>query len=766
VHRDLKPANVKVRADGAVKVLDFGLARAMEPAAPASAAEVARSPTLMHSPTITGAGTQLGMILGTAAYMAPEQARGGAVDKRADVWAFGVLLWEMLAGRSLFGAETLTDTLAGVLKGGIEWTALPASTPPGIRRLLRRCLARDPRNRLHDVADARIVIDEVLAGGEEGIGSIAPTSGPEPGPTWKRALPWAVAAAALVACATWAWTLAKRASESPAPASVAFTVPWRTAEGSGLLRSVSLSRDGRRLVLWDSVGDVVLVRDLDRFDSRPLEVRGASGPFLSPDGRWLGYNAEGELRKLDLDGGVPATLCQVHTDSPGGAWGADGFVYFTPTWTSGLWRVSEQGGTPERLTAPDRERGETLHAWPSFLPGGRALVFTVFGGAGMRDAKVALLDLASREVNELLPGGAAQYVASGDLLFFRHGAWLAVPFDARGWRVTGAERRVLRDARPLNPLGGRERTFAFADSGLLAYVASPHSYYSPHTRLAWIDREGRVEPLPFEGEHQYSSLEVSPDGGRVAVALAADGELQVWVYDLARGTRERVTRHGLNMDAVWHPDGSRLAVTTLQRGNFDLVEVRADGGAPPAPLVTREEDDSQMDWAPGGDGFVFTHSSTKTGQDVWLREPGAGGDERPIVTSPVDDLRPRLSPDGRWLLYESEAGLYVTDFPAVRQRVLVAARGRYGKWSTATPELFLLQDGGLLAASYEAAGDRFRVLDTRVLFPAPRLPIEVDFAVALDARRFLFLVPVPGKTLDPEARVRTGGFALLREGTE
>ncbi len=379
----------------------------------------------------------------------------------------------------------------------------------------------------------------------------------------------------------------------------------------------------------------------------------------------------------------------------------------------------------------------------------------------MRDAKVAYLDLTTRKVAELTAGDGAQYVASGQLVFFRSGSWFAVPFDPRTPKLAGPERRVLEGARPLDPVGSRERSVSFSDDGRLAYIASETGLANPFSALAWIDRQGKVAPLPFEGPHQRS-VELSPDGRRVAVTLTLDGENQVWVYDLERGTRDRVTRDGLNSNPRWNPDGSRLGVTSFTRGNLDLSLVSADNPGQPTVLVANPEDDDAVDWSADGRSFVYVRASPETGADIWARGIDESGAGRPVVATPDDDAQPRLSPDGKWLLFKSRNALYVTGFPAAGERTQILAGGGFATWSPATPELFVIDGGKLLAIRYEVVGGRFRTAGTQALFDLPRLNLDAQFSVTRDAQRFLFLVPVPGKTLEPEVRVITDGFAELR----
>src|SRR5688500_14937334 len=430
VHRDLKPANVKVPADGTVKVLDFGLAKAMEPTSGAGART-----DLAHSPTLTGAhGTQLGVILGTAAYMAPEQARGAAVDARSDIWAFGVVLWEMLTGRRLFVGETVSDTLAAVLRADIDLAALPSGVPPAVRSLLRRCLERNPRNRLHDVADARIVIDDVLAGRSEEASS-QPAA---PRPLALRTLPWALAAL-LAAALAWAiWPRLGGGGPATAPRSPVLAIhppPGLTMrlDEQGLLGQVAifaLAPDGSRLAFVEGAGAGRLVlRELASAELRPLEgTDGASSPFFSPDGRWLAYFAPGKLRKVPVDGGRSADLADSSLDR-GGVWCPDGSIVFAADATSALSRLPAGAARPEPLTR--LAQGERTHRWPALLPGGREVAFTV-GMVGQPgdydDSRIDAVDLASGERRNLFRGASmVRFTPGGVALLGRDKEVLALP---------------------------------------------------------------------------------------------------------------------------------------------------------------------------------------------------------------------------------------------------------------------------------------------------------------------------------------------------
>ncbi len=744
VHRDLKPANVKLTPDGKVKVLDFGLAKAWEGPG-AAPSDLSQSPTLAHT------GTAAGIILGTAAYMSPEQARGKAVDRRADIWAFGVVLWEMLTGRRLFVGETVSDVLAGVLKSEVDFAALPAEAPPAVRRLLRRCLARDPRNRLHDVADARLELsEETRAAADE-----HPT--PDARPARWRAVA-AGAALLIVGGLVGVATRGPRAVPAASPA-VRFTVVPPGA--GGRIKTLSLSQDGRRLVYTLSSEPRLLVHDLAAFESRPLAgTEGATAPFFSPDGDWIGFKQAGKVRKIALDGGDPVDVCDLPENTPGLAWGPAGAILFSPAWTNvGLWRVSASGGQSEELTKPNRASGESGHFWPDFLPDGRAALFTIFGGKGLVDSKVGLVDLETRRYEALFEGAAPRYLHSGHILYYRGGVYRTVPFDLARRRVSGPESAVLPMARRLHSLGDRESYVALGRGGVLAFVEGDSSIGEPLSRLTWVARDGRREDLPFEGYHHLRALSLSPDGTRAAVGRVEQGQMQVHVYDLARGTGEAVTRDGQSFSPAWHPDGRSLSVTSQLHGSFDVRRASADAHSAPENIVATDADEGDWRWAPDGASGVFRAWSPVSGTDLW-RAGGDGSEPAPLVVSPLEEDHATFSPDGRWLAYLSGASLYVAPYPSLTPRVLLAQTAQSPRFSRATSELFYVEAGRLKALPYEARGGAFRPASAVPLFEIG--PLAPLFDVSPDGRRFLFLARPPGPPDRDVIRVVLNGFEELR----
>jgi len=749
VHRDLKPANIKVTPDAKVKVLDFGLAKAWsgnDDARPGSAPALSQSPTLAHT------GTAAGLILGTAAYMSPEQARGKPVDKRADIWAFGTLLYEMLTGSRLFDGETVSDVLAAVLTREPEWSSLPQSTPPGVQRVLRRCLARDPRERLHDIADARL---ELVEATRDEAGAPAPSAESRKA----RRRRWAAGAALLAFGVALGAALTWRAERPQGTPGIRFSV---TPPGvGGMIRALEVSRDGRRLVYLLSSERRLLLHDLNEFESRPLPgTEGASRPFLSPDGRWMGFYQAGKIRKLAFDGGDPIDVCEAPEDSPGAAWGPDNAVFFSPTWTgSGLWRVEAAGGRPVELTKPDRAKSETGHFWPDILPDGKAALFTIFGGVGLADSKVGLLDLESRRYDVLFEGAAARYVASGHIVYYRGGAYRSVPFDPAHRRVTGAEATVLRQVRRRSPVGSAESYASFGAGGVLAYVEGDSTLDEPPSRLAWVSRDGRVAELPFEGNH--GGFRLSPDGTHVAVQRFASGQQQIHLYDLERGTSEQLTRDGQNFDPAWHPDGRRVGFTSQLTGNFDVRSAPADGSAQATTLVATALDEGTWQWAPNARSAIFVAWSPVSGTDFWQAD-GSGGNPKPFLASPLSEGDGAFSADGQWLAYVSGDSLYVSPYPSLGQRVLIAAGASSPRWSRSPSDLFYVEAGRLKAVAYDVRGGAFRAGAPKALFELGRLrPV---FDLAPDGKRFLFLEATGEHAGRDVIRVVLNGFDMLRAG--
>jgi len=740
VHRDLKPANIKVRPDGTVKVLDFGLAKALDVAAGEGS-----GPALQNSPTFTSpAVTALGTIMGTAAYMSPEQAKGRAADRRADIWAFGVVLFEMLSGRAAFGGETVGDVMASVIKDAPDLDALPPSVPAPLVRLLRRCLEKDPRRRLSAIADARWDLEESAL--------VPPNSPALPRDARSAWLPWVFAAAVstLAVAIAW-WGISTRSSAVPPAVAGHFTIDL--PPGAALVTDdtptwtvgpLALSPDGRHMVYAAAAGSgtQLFVRAMD--DVTPRALAGTDGawlPFFSPDGHWVGFFAHGKLKKTRLAGGTPATLA----DAPhgtGASWSADGEIVFAPTRSSGLFAVPEAGGTPRRVTTMDRAAGDDVHGWPQVLPGGRAVLFTVI--AFSREAsEIALVDLRSGERRLVQEDASfARYVpgpggSAGQLVFVRDGALMAAAFDPSVSAPAGAPLAVLD--------GVAQGQFDVSSSGVLVYA--PGAMAAPDFSLVWVDRSGVATPIN-DLRRGYEDLHLSPDGSRVALTVeeaGSDSPAHVWLAHTERGTLTRFTYEGFSRDPVWAPDG-RSIVFGSKRGKdtFGLYVQRLDGQAP-AELVwaspVRIWPDPQS-WTPDGRTVVFSTKGGETGDDIWtlsLDDRTA----RPWLATPAEEWGGRLSPDGRWMAYTSEVSgrqeVYVQRYPGPGARHLVSQNGGFNPiWSRDGRELFYRLGDEVLVVKVETGSD-FTAGSPAVLFSGRYRASGRDFDVSPDGRRFVMM---------------------------
>jgi len=675
VHRDLKPANVKIRPDGSVKVLDFGLAKI---AADASAAGNAA-----EAPTVTAfQATQAGVILGTLEYMSPEQARGQPVDRRTDIWAFGVVLYEMVSGRRLFAAATVSDTLVGVLKGGVDWEALPCDLPANVRRLLRRCLERDAKRRLRDIGDARIEL-----GDREEAAPPAPPARGRPRMAWAAVLGGIAIGGALV----WGGLAARRAAPRPVTRWT-MAIPEPRAAGAG----VALSRDGTLLAYaeWSGGTSRIMLRRTDQFDARPIAgTAGGVRPFFSPGGQWVAYftNNPGALRKSPVAGGTSVFVSEA--SFLGGSWGEDDSIVFAGTEQQGegLMRVAGAGGAPQRLTTPDAQKGETGHQWPQILPGGRAILFTIDTKAAGFDARrIAVLDLKTGAYRVLLNGGsAARYISSGHVVYVRGGTMFAVPFNLRKLEVTGPETPVA-DAVYYNPEKGFA-DYSISESGLLVYAAETRT--AGASRLEWVERDGTVRSLSLPAQ-QYQGLSISPGGREAALALrnGESGSSDIWIVDLTRDGLTRLTSEGDNYDPVWSADGRRIVFRSRREKN-GLYWMAADGSGKAELLRASEARESPAAWSPDGQTLLFM-SAQQGRQQIGIlpTTPNGAGEARPFLKTSSDDRAPRLSPDGRWIAYDSDQSgkyqVYVRPYPGPGGVMAISSEGGESPhWSRGGHEL-------------------------------------------------------------------------------
>ncbi len=743
IHRDLKPANIKLRPDGAVKVLDFGLAKALE-------RDVA-APDVTHSPTLTVAGTRVGMILGTAAYMAPEQARGKAVDKRADIWAFGCVLYEMLTARRAFVGDDVSDILASVLAREPELTALPTDTPLPIRRLIRRCLQKEPKDRLHDIADARLEIQEAKAPPDAQVaGAAMPVRRVR-----QRLILSFVAVCGLVlgAAAVLGITTFVSAPSDARAVRLAVEPP----EGStwpplGLNTTLAVSPDGHAVAFVARSGDDtdrLWIRSLDALAAQPLTgTEGASAPFWSPDSQSIGFFADGQLKKIAAAGGPAMILCDAPT-ARGGTWNPGGVIVFG-TSNGPLQRVSAAGGAP--TAASLLAEGETSHVGPSFLPDGRHFLYGA--GPAFTDVPIYIGALDSTDRTRLLTADATNVLHSlGRVVFHRGTRLWAQPFDVEQLALSGEAIPVADGIQRMGSIMPFVEAAA-SDNGVLAYKTAGAL---PASRLVWLDRAGKqIGTLGDDGV--YGDFELSPDGARVAVSIGDPSRraLDVWLFDVGRGTRTRLTSDaGHELEPVWSPDGAGIVFSSFRKAAGDLYQTATSGLETETVLWEDARNKYASSWSPDGRFILVTRSgSPRTGNDLWLVP--TFGDRKPVpfLETPFTEGWPMISPDGRWVAYRSnESGrgeVYVVPFARPDRKWLLSANGGgFPRWRRDGQEIFYLAlDGMLMSAAVSGRGSEFEVGAVRPLFRIPPKPAiipgigSVRYDVSADGRRFLVDVPV------------------------
>jgi len=732
IHRDLKPGNIKITPEGKVKVLDFGLAKAVGGEA------------LDQQSTVT----EPGRVIGTPAYMSPEQARGRETDKRSDIWSFGCVLYEMLTGRVPFKGETISDTLANILQTDPDWQALPDSTPANIRSLLRHCLKKDPHRRLRDIGDAGIEIDETLSSLTV---SVATVEKMRPA-VLRRLMVWAVVCLLVgaIAASLITWNL-KRSAPLSQPAR-RFIIPPETDLAQEALwhHALALSPDGRRLAYVEEGSEArrkIYLRELDEFGAKSLRgTEGAISPFFSPDGQWIGYvdHFQKKLKKVSVRGGEPVILCDC-IEFRGGSWGADGTIIFTPAYREGLWRISASGEGMERLTVPDPNQGERGHFWPQILPGGKGVLFTKYGEE--RDIEVYSLETGQR--HKLFKGGIyARYVPTGHIVYARKNTLYAVRFNVEQLKVIGSSVPVVPDVRTS---GGESSSaqFAIAQDGTLAYI--PVVTRSTELTPVWVDRNGQVEPLPAATPRNYGSVTISPDGTQLAFGIRAD----VWIYDLTRQTLTPLTSDGISYFPIWTPDGKWVVFRSYQDGKFQLFRQNVTGSGAPELLATFEGILGRATCcSPDGKELLVTRYDYDPNHPRWnndicvvLLEQNEKYHLRPFIQRNHNQRQGVWSPDGRWIAYSSdESGrweVYVETHTGAGQKVMISITGGWQPaWSRDGKELFYRWGDKMIAATFETEPD-FMVTQFEELFKGRYLCniVTRSYDVAPDGRFLMIQEP-------------------------
>ena len=765
IHRDLKPANIKVRSDGTVKVLDFGLAKATE----ASGSRLQAQGEMSQSPTITTpAMTQAGMILGTAAYMSPEQARGKTVDRRADIWAFGCVLFEMLTGTRAFGGEDVAETLANVINQEPAWAALPIAVPTHVRQTLRLCLRKPLRERVPDIGAVRLALEGAFetavfpaAIDTAAAGRNAPSLSIR---VWQAAATL-FALTTIAAAAVW-WS----SSRAPTSAVTRFFVypPEKTTfvTSSRAGTSVAISPDGTKLAFTarDASGKVLLwMRPVDSLTAQPLPgTDDAAYPFWSPDSGFIGYFAQQKLVKIAASGGPPQTLCNTVTTSRGGTWSQNGTIVFSTGPGKALSRVPSAGGQPSEFMR--LATGQTSHISPWFLPDGRHFLFYASGTSDdVSGVYIGSLDAADSKRLAAADTAAVYDAPSGHLLFARQGTLLAQPFDPKTLALAGESFPIAE--RVETGFSQNVTTFSVSSNGILAYGVGPGT--TAGLQMAWFDRQGKqVEAVGPPGN--YRGIDLAPDGTHVAAHRHDGNGGDIWVTDLSRSTTSRFTFDASqeNSAPIWSPDGTRIVYSSFRNGKSGLYQKLANNAGTEERLVESNSTTLPVSWSPDGNLIVYQVEDPRTLSDLWVLP--LSGDRKPsaLLHTPFGESFGQISPEGKWLAYQSgETGrleVYVQPFPSGAGKWQISTNGGLlPRWRRDGRELFYttqLLGGKMMAVDIKSMGSTFEAGSPKELFDSPSpYPITHSgirsgagpyhtHAVSPDGQRFLIPYPPSSDT--------------------
>jgi len=676
------------------------------------------------------------------------------------MWAFGCVLYELLTGKQAFEGETVTDTLAAVLKTEPDWNRLPATTPASIRVLLRRCLQKDLKRRLRDATDARIEIEDALAAPPAAEAAAVALHARSTRNVWRWALVSGLAclvAAALTGIAVWNL----RTPPRQAVRQLAITLPNDVPLANLDRPVVAISPDGGHLAYVAIRGGTqqIFLRALDSLEAKTIEgTEGAIAPFFSPDGRWLGFFSGNSLKKISITGGASVTLCNFGAAPNGASWGANDIIAFSGSAGVGLSQVSAAGGTPQALTKVDAAKDERFHLWPQLLPGAKAVLFTVITPS--QEARIAVQQLETGERKILIQGGHyGRYLPSGHLAYVRAGTLMAAPFDLKRLEVT----------RPAVPVVDRimeSRTgaqFSISDQGSLVYISGGAS--GEAKTLVWVDRKGAEQPVGAP-PRPYAWPRLSPDGRLLAVALQ---QTDIWVYDIPRGNPSRLTFEGASTFPIWSPDGRRIAFASAREGKApNLFWKPADGSGPDERLTTSQNLQYPATWSPDGQVIGFAEMDAATGLDLWAL-PLSDRKPRLFLRTPSHEFAPKFSPDGRWLAYGSnESGrpeIYVQPFPGPGGKWQISTDGGQEVLWARTGEMFY-RSGNRMMAVETKTQPAFSASAPRMLFEGPYelLPNgSPNYDVTADGQRFLMVKAASPETAPTQINVVLNWLEELKQ---